>query len=217
MSKILDVQIGDRYGDLICVGKVNRRGRNGLTANYYVMRCSICGREKEMLSSTIRLKHGIYHKACGKGIKTLDPVFYSRWQAMRTRTTNPNYQHADCYSKKGISSDEFTFFIDFYDKMYSSYKELADKIGAENVSLERLDNEKSYSVDNCIWIDKHEQQKNTSRIVTFKVILPDGRVEFHKNVSDYAKRNGLDSSTILDVLSGRSKTHKGIRFERVAL
>ena len=85
-----------------------------------------------------------------KNIKTKDPIFYQRWTAMRTRTTNPNYHAANCYSQKNIHSDEFTYFIDFYDAMYVSYKELADKIGANNTSLERLDNDKPYTKENCI-------------------------------------------------------------------
>jgi len=215
MRRILEIGIGDVFGDLECIGSHIRRNPNGSNSTVYTMRCCICGREKDMLSSTIRLKHGITHKACGKGIKTLDPIFYSRWEAMRTRTTNENYEHANCYSKKGIDSDEFQFFIDFYDKMYPSYLELASQIGPNNTSLERIDNSKGYSVENCKWIDKHDQPKHTSTIAKFKVFFPDGREEIHSNVSEFAHKNGLDSSTILDCLHGRTKTHRGHRFERL--
>lgn len=33
------------------------------------MKCTKFGREKEMLSSTIRMHKGTTHKACGKGLK----------------------------------------------------------------------------------------------------------------------------------------------------
>ena len=214
-KKLLEIQIGDMHGDLECVGKEWKRNPNGSRSSVYTMRCVKCGREKKMLSSTIRIGHGIHHKACGKGLKTLDPFFYSRWTAMRTRTTNPNYEHADCYSGKGIKSDEFEYFIDFYDKMHGSYEELAKKIGRENVSLERIDNSKDYSMENCRWIDKHEQPKNTSTIVEFRAVFPDGHTEEHRNVREFAFENGLNEGVIRDVLKGRTKTHKGFRFERI--
>ncbi|MBO6268754.1 MAG: hypothetical protein J6N19_06375 [Clostridium sp.] len=214
-KKILEINIGDIYGDLECVGKHYRRNSNGSHSTVYQMRCKKCGREKEMLSSTIRYGHGISHKACGKGIKTLDRIFYSRWEAMRTRTQNPNYEHSDCYSEKGIDSDEFEYFIDFYDQMYDSFLKASEKFGKENTSLERLDNSKSYSVENCIWIDKRDQPKNTTRIVDFTVTYPDGHIESHRNINDFALKNGLDSNTIRDCLSGRTKTHKGFRFSRI--
>jgi len=215
VKKLLDIFIGDVFGDLKCISYHLRKNKNGSHSTVYTMKCNICGREKDMLSSTIRLGHGITHKACGKGIKTLDPIFYSRWQAMRTRTTNENYEHADCYSKKGIDSDEFKYFIDFYDKMYPSYLEMASIIGKENTSLERIDNSKGYSVENCKWIHKHDQPKNTSRTVVFKVIYPDGHEEIHSNAREFAILHNLNSETIIDCLNGKTKTHRGHMFLRL--
>lgn len=185
MKEINPLKIGDIIEDLICEGKVKRKNNT----YKYIMRCKKCGRVKEMLSSTIRKHSGTTHKACGKGIKTKDP----------------------------INSDEFANFIDFYDKMYPSFKQLADKIGAENTSLERIDNNESYTSENCIWIDKHSQPQNNSRIVKFKTIFPDGHYEICKNVREFARVHNLDNSTIFDCLSeNRSTTnHKGYKFVRL--
>lgn len=213
MKEINPLKVGDIVDDLICDGKVKRKNNT----YKYVMRCKKCGRVKEMLSSTIRRHSGTTHKACGKGIKTKEPIFYLRWQAMRTRTTNKNYWGAKYYSQKGINSDEFANFIDFYDKMYLSFKQLTDKIGAENTSLERIDNNESYTSENCIWVDKHSQPQNNSRIVKFKAIFPDGHYEICKNVREFARVHNLDNSTIFDCLSeNRSTTnHKGYKFVRL--
>lgn len=136
---------------------------------------------------------------------------------MRTRTTNPNYHAANCYSQKNIHSDEFTYFIDFYDAMYASYKELADKIGANNTSLERLDNDKPYTKENCIWIHKQNQPKHTSKITKFEVTFPDGHIEIHQNVREFAKQHNLNESTIRDCLSPHrsTKQHKNFKFKRL--
>lgn len=146
-----------------------------------------------------------------------DPIFYSRWEAMRTRTNNPNYEHANCYSKRGIDSNEFENFIDFYDAMYESYIKLANKIGKENTSLERINVNKSYTKENCIWIDKHEQQGNTRKNVVFEVTFPDGHKEIHTNVRRFAKEHGLNSSTINDVMNPNRATshHKQYKFKRL--
>ena len=98
MKEINPLKIGDIVEDLICEGKVKRKNNT----YKYIMRCKKCGRVKEMLSSTIRKHRGTTHKACGKGIKTKDPIFYLRWQAMRTRTTNKNYWGAKYYSQNEI-------------------------------------------------------------------------------------------------------------------
>ncbi len=210
------IKIGDIVDDLKCIGHIHKHLHKN-RVKLYVMQCQICGRKKEMLSSTIRRKAGTTHKACGKGFKTKDPIFYRRWQAMRTRTTNENYHAANRYSKRNIHSNEFRYFIDFYDKMYKSYKQLADVIGSENTSLERIDNNKPYSTTNCIWIHKKDQPKHTSRTVTFEATFPDGHKETHTNISEFARKHGLDDSTIYDCLNPNksNKTHKQFTFKQL--
>lgn len=212
MKRILTINIGDRFDDLECVDIRKEPGKS----TEYLMRCVHCGREKWMLSSTVRRKCGTTHKACGRGLKTKCPAFYDRWQAMRTRTNNPNYQHYDCYGGRGISSDAFKYFIDFYDAMYPSFRRLADEIGEENTSLERIDCNEDYTPENCTWIDKHLQQGNQRRTVRFKVIFPDGRIEEHKNARRFAVEHGLNPETVNDCLNGRSKTARGHKFIRLS-
>ena len=84
--------MGDIYGDLKCISIYPPNTKSDNKSTLYEMECLKCHRRKLMLGSTIRLEHGITHKACGKGLKLKDPIFYDRWQAMRTRTNNPNYK-----------------------------------------------------------------------------------------------------------------------------
>lgn len=211
IKKILTINIGDQHGDYTCIDIIHKKHNN-----FYVMKCNICGRTKEMLTSTIRMKHGITHKSCGKGLKTKDPIFYNRWQAMRTRTTNQNHAHANCYVNRNINSDEFQYFIDFYDAMYKSYLELANKIGKENTSLERIDVNGNYTKENCTWIPKTKQQGNTRRNATFKATYPDGHEENYKNLRKFAKENNLDYGSLSDILNNRRTTpHKGFIVTRI--
>jgi len=226
MSKpYLKINIGDVFGDLECIGietrsKPDPKCTSTGYVNYtvYLMKCRICGREKYMLSSTIRVAHGITHKGCGKGVKTIDPIFYDRWQAMRTRTTNPNYEHANCYSERGINSDEFENFIDFYDAMYPSWIEAVQKIGdPHNVSLERIDVNGNYTKDNCSWISLKDQKLNMNKTVKFVATYPDGTREVVRTgISKFARDHNLNYNCIADCLNPKrgNITHQGYKFER---
>ena len=203
------VQIGDIFGDLKCIDIVfDEKSRH----TNYLMKCEKCGREKYMLAPTIYKSSGITHRACGKGIKTQYPIFHARWDGMRERTTNPNHFRYSLYGGRGINSDEFENFIDFYDAMFDSYLELANQIGENNTSLERIDPDKSYTKENCIWIDKHDQPKNQRRTRRFKAIYPDGTEEICKNVQQFARDHNIDDQSIYDCLSGKFAQARGYKF-----
>ena len=216
MKEIQPLQINDQIDDLKCINIKYKRINRNIT-KIYTMQCTICGRSKDMLSPTIRRRSGTTHKACGKGLKTKNKTFYSRWEAMRTRTTNIKYQGSKNYVEKNINSNEFKYFIDFYDAMYESFETLAKQIGENNVSLERLDNDKNYTKENCIWTHKRNQGKHTNKIVTFEVTFPDGHKEIHTNIREFAHTHNLNDSTIRDCISPtrRTKTHKGHKFKRL--
>lgn len=212
------LKIGDLVDDLKCIDiTYERLGKAQYITKKYSMQCTKCGRVKKMLSPVIRQRKGTKHKTCGKGLKTVNKKFYSHWQSMRTRTNNYNYVHANCYSERGINSNEFENFIDFYDAMYSSYLEKAKEIGEQNVSLDRIDPNGNYSKNNCRWVHKSEQQGNTRKNVTFKVIFPDGYSEICTNINKFARQHNLDISTIRDVMNPcrGTKQHKGFKFERL--
>lgn len=211
MKKVNAYNIGDIAGDLECID-IKKEPHVGTK---YLMKCAVCGREKWMLGSTIAYQKGITHKACGQGLKTKYPTFYDRWQAMRTRTTNEKYQHYADYGGRGINSDEFQYFIDFYDAMFDSYMELANVIGEKNTSLERKDVNKGYTKENCIWIDKHQQQGNCRKTLHFIVTFPDGHTEIHKNALAFAKEHNLHGPSVVDVLNGRTSHHHNYKFTKI--
>ena len=204
------VNVGEIYGDLKCIGSHYSDKYN---QEVYDMECIKCGRKKTMLGATVIDGRGIYHSACGKGLKTVNKTFYNRWQAMRTRTNNPNYPHYKDYGGRGINSDDFKYFIDFYDAMYDSFIEKSREIGEANTSLERLDVNGNYTKDNCIWIDKHDQPKNQRKTLRYIVTFPDGHEEYHDNVPSFAQEHGLDTQSIYDCIHGKFKQHRGYTFK----
>lgn len=115
----------------------------------YFCVCTKCGREKTFEGFRLFNHIGTMHKSCGQGLKQTNLRFYSIWQNMRTRTTNQNSDHFDCYGGRGIKSDQFANFIDFYDLMFDDYIAKTKQYGCL-VSLERIDVDGDYTVDNCV-------------------------------------------------------------------
>jgi hypothetical protein len=85
--------------------------------------------------------------------------FYRIWSNMKTRCYNNKIPDYDRYGGRGITvCDEWLKFGNFFDDMYGSY-ELA-YMEDINISLDRIDNSKGYSKNNCKWSSKTEQANN---------------------------------------------------------
>ncbi len=206
--KILDNEI---YGDMKCLHQIKSKTGNGKYVYKYLMECTKCHRTKEMLASTILSHRGTCHSSCGKGLKTVDKGFYSIWQGIRTRTTNPSSDTRRWYIDKNISSDSWKYFIDFYDDMYSLYVE--SKQHLKHPSIERIDYNKDYCKENCTFIELNEQQINTSRSIKGYAYYCGKRYEFI-SLRRFASDRGLNYSCCIDVLNGRLKSYKGWTFVR---
>lgn len=82
---------------------------------------------------------------------------YRAWYNMIYRATSDNYIEVHRYKKRGISvCDEWLY-------SYDSFKEWALQNGySDNLTLDRINNDKGYSPDNCRWVDQKTQCRNRS-------------------------------------------------------
>lgn len=92
----------------------------------------------------MRYKHG------KKGTK-----LYNTWLHMKTRCYNPNYNRYDDWGGRGIGicKEWLHDFMTFHDwAMSHGYN--------DNLQIDRINNDKDYSPDNCRWVDRETQCNN---------------------------------------------------------
>jgi len=100
------------------------------------------------------IKHG--YRPEGKKTR-----IYRCWGSMRERCNNPKHPAYDRYGGRGITvCERWNDFVSF----------LAD-MGAppKGWSIERVDNAKGYSVENCVWATRIQQARNkrNNKLITF--------------------------------------------------
>lgn len=100
---------------------------------------------------------GCFSKKHTKEVLTTHGLTYSNsykiWENMKTRCLNINCSSYKNYGGRGIK---------ICDKWSDSFEEFYKDMGVseKGMSLERIDNEKGYFKENCIFINKNQQSKN---------------------------------------------------------
>lgn len=109
-------------------------------------------------------------------------MIYGAWRTMRTRCENPKSQYFANYGGRGITvCDRWKRFEDFYADMGDP---------PPGMTIERKDNDKGYSPDNCVWADRRAQNRNkrSNRLFSYK-----GET---KTVTEWANIFGLPRQTV---------------------
>lgn len=182
--------IGNRFGNLTVISEVAKRNKNGHIL--YLCMCD-CGESKEILGASLRqgltkscgcahkrkiTKHGMY------GTKV-----YQTWSGMRNRCNNPNNSRYHDYGGRGITVCE-----EWNNSFETFLRDMGEPKSYE--SIERLDNSKPYSKENCIWATNKQQCNNRRSSVT---VYFNG---LQMTVEEYAKKIGLTQS------GARKKVHR---------
>jgi hypothetical protein len=78
---------------------------------------------------------------------------YRIWCGILDRCNRPNGPNYSRYGGRGISvCEEWRFFCNFYNDMKEGY--------SDELSIERVENDKGYFKDNCRWATRTEQARN---------------------------------------------------------
>lgn len=123
---------------------------------YILCRC-ICGTEKFVRKTSYgRDSFGCkkcrnYQRTHGKTRSNL----YKRWTAMKQRCFYKNHNNSELYLNRGI-----TVCKEWVDSFEVFQKWALENGFKEELSLDRIDNDKGYSPENCRWTTPYEQNRN---------------------------------------------------------
>lgn len=148
--------IGQRFGRLtvIDLDYITDHGNS-----YWTCECD-CGTMKSVARFHLLNGHatscGCYKKERATIHGCYRSPVYRVWRGMIERCTNDNHIHYGSYGNRGINiCDEW--------KDIKTFTGWALNNGyAKGLTLDRIDNDKGYSPDNCRWVDWYVQENNRS-------------------------------------------------------
>ena len=155
---------------------------------YGLYRCS-CGEEFEATSGSIKTGNT---KSCGchkhRGHLRTGHRLYTVWNGMKNRCCNPNSKDYMNYGSRGITlCDSWLSIENFIKDMDNSYR--------DGLSIDRIDNNKGYSKENCRWTTLEVQQQNTRRLSSRNTSGYRG-VHYDTNARKYRARIGVNKTYI---------------------
>ena len=201
MPKFIDMT-GQVFGQLT----VLKRAHNVGSRTMWLCRCT-CGVEKPIITHCLRsgivISCGCFHnKKTGDIFRThgmSQTKLYKVYTAMRQRCEIPHHPSYQDYGLRGITvceewRNDRTKFFDW--ALSNGY--------ADNLSIDRINNDLGYSPDNCRWADTKVQSMNkrstrlitvdgiTKSLVDWLQIYPVTRRTFYERIE-----NGWDEVTAL--------------------
>ncbi len=172
---------GRRFGYLSVVRFSH--SHNGHT--YWFCICD-CGKDIVVRGSHLKSGHSV-SCGCKRGNishQESKTRLYHIWNGMRERCSNSKNPQYDSYGARGIRvCSDWLSYVNFRDwSLANGY--------AENLSIDRIDNNGGYSPENCRWATAREQANNTrkTRFITYNG-------ETH-SISEWARKLGIKQSTL---------------------
>jgi hypothetical protein len=187
MKKKVSILVGDRFGRLVVTDIANvgtiKHPKHTCTCDCGVVvivsrgglhdgstkSCGCLRKESATAASTTHGKSGLPE--------------YKVWKSMNDRTGNPNNWAWDRYGGRGIKAcDEWRSFDRFITDM--------GQRPSPNSQLDRIDNDLGYSKENCRWVTRKENMRNTSVniVATFN-----GET---KTVREWAETHGRSAAAV---------------------
>lgn len=194
MSKLIDLT-GRRFGRLLVK---ERQGSDSWKSALWLCLCD-CGNECLVSSHNLRTSHtqscGCLQKEATSKANTTHGHRHTRiygiWNAMIARCHRKNTKAYPMYGGRGITvcNEWKNGFQAFYDwAMANGYD--------DDLSIDRIDNDKGYSPDNCRWVSVDTQANNKRSNISVEY-----NGETH-TLAEWAKALGIKYATLRKRLMG---------------
>lgn len=176
-------------------------GRNKGGGAMFLCQC-VCGNYRVVEGRSIRAGTS-KNCGCARKTKTVEASkrvtikhggrydrLYQVWHGMKDRCNNPNSKHYARYGGRGIK------LCSEWDESYEAFKKWAQEHGYNETlakyqcTIERLDNDKGYSPENCVWANQKTQCNNRSN---------NHLIEFNglsHTLSEWAEITGIKKDTL---------------------
>ena len=201
---------GQRFGKLTVIKWLPRNERDPKYPNDpYLCLCD-CGTfiqaKANQLTSGNKVSCGCYHDEYSHSYKITHQTHndsYSRlyhvWSTIKDRCTNPNNRSHVRYYDRGITLCDEWFDYETFKKwaLENGYDENAPR---GQCTIERVNNDKGYSPDNCIWANSKVQRRNTSRTNFY---------EYHGEshiITDWCKILGVGYNSLYHAVHNKGMT-----------
>lgn len=195
------IKLGQRFSRLIVIKEILIPANDGYTQRAMICKCD-CGKKK-----IIALGNLFRTKSCGCLLKesttshsvthgfSNDPI-YQVLKNMKARCYDKKSIGYNIYGGRGITicdkwlNNRGSFYIWAYQNGYK-----------KGLTIERKDNNKGYSPDNCTFINRLRQANNTrnNRIIEYngeKMSMADFCRKYDLNYSNFSQRTGIHGYSI---------------------
>jgi len=136
-----------------------------------------CGCYQKQRSTESHIIHGLRHHR-----------LYRTWADMIRRCNNKNSKSYKDYGARGITvCERWHNVANFIEDMYPTYQ--------EGLSIDRVNNDKGYFLDNCRWVTQSIQSRNTRKIWSHNTSGYRG-VHFNKSNNKWISKISINNRTI---------------------
>jgi hypothetical protein len=193
---------GKRFGRLEVISNVKKPND---PKTYWLCKCD-CGKEKVIGAQNLKLGKavscGCYGLECLRKYTTTHGnsthPLYKTWYQIMKRCYDKNHKDYKYYGERGITACD-----SWKDNAKNFFNDMGDK--PENTTLDRIDNNKGYSKENCRWVSSGIQGSNKRNNKNF--IINGKKI----HLSEISRVYGIKETTLSNRLKAGANINEAIK------